>query len=117
MIRRPPRSTLFPYTTLFRSAVQMLDLRPYRPVSSQPAVRRDLSIAVPAADTLEDLGDRVRTTLGEEADVVEEVGILAESPLSALSPAARQRLGILPGQKNVLIPLVLRALYRTLTHR
>src|SRR3712207_4086126 len=24
MIRRPPRSTLFPYTTLFRSALQML---------------------------------------------------------------------------------------------
>src|SRR5256885_13135086 len=25
MIRRPPRSTLFPYTTLFRSALQALD--------------------------------------------------------------------------------------------
>src|SRR3712207_7111535 len=25
MIRRPPRSTLFPYTTLFRSANQVLD--------------------------------------------------------------------------------------------
>src|SRR5256885_4554017 len=25
MIRRPPRSTLFPYTTLFRSAVKVLD--------------------------------------------------------------------------------------------
>jgi len=100
-----------------RVAAQMRDLRPYRPVSSQPAVRRDLSIAVPAADTLEDLGDRVRTTLRGEADVVEEVGILAETPLSALSPAARQRLGILPGQKNVLIRIVLRALDRTLTHR
>src|SRR3712207_9593790 len=30
MIRRPPRSTLFPYTTLFRSEelVDLLDLRP-----------------------------------------------------------------------------------------
>src|SRR5947208_3904770 len=27
MIRRPPRSTLFPYTTLFRSLAQCLDLR------------------------------------------------------------------------------------------
>src|SRR3712207_8331578 len=27
MIRRPPRSTLFPYTTLFRSALQLLDER------------------------------------------------------------------------------------------
>src|SRR2546430_9779062 len=26
MIRRPPRSTLFPYTTLFRSRVQPLDV-------------------------------------------------------------------------------------------
>src|SRR2546430_17250576 len=26
MIRRPPRSTLFPYTTLFRSVVDALDL-------------------------------------------------------------------------------------------
>src|SRR3989442_10275962 len=26
MIRRPPRSTLFPYTTLFRSAVQADDI-------------------------------------------------------------------------------------------
>src|SRR3712207_8804329 len=26
MIRRPPRSTLFPYTTLFRSSVERIDL-------------------------------------------------------------------------------------------
>src|SRR5256886_14762068 len=28
MIRRPPRSTLFPYTTLFRSAARAPDVRP-----------------------------------------------------------------------------------------
>src|SRR3989442_5930271 len=28
MLRRPPRSTLFPYTTLFRSRVREADLRP-----------------------------------------------------------------------------------------
>src|SRR5258708_29418604 len=28
MIRRPPRSTLFPYTTLFRSALAALGVRP-----------------------------------------------------------------------------------------
>src|SRR3712207_8717410 len=38
MIRRPPRSTLFPYTTLFRSALldqprpQPLEVRGHRPV-------------------------------------------------------------------------------------
>src|SRR2546430_13545744 len=30
MIRRPPRSTLFPYTTLFRSEVLRAKLRPVR---------------------------------------------------------------------------------------
>src|SRR3712207_7121742 len=30
MIRRPPRSTLFPYTTLFRSAMTAIALRPYQ---------------------------------------------------------------------------------------
>src|SRR3712207_9056803 len=30
MIRRPPRSTLFPYTTLFRSCFEVLTARPLR---------------------------------------------------------------------------------------
>src|SRR5256885_7253434 len=41
MIRRPPRSTLFPYTTLFRSLPRAgLLLAPYRP-HGQPARRTD----------------------------------------------------------------------------
>src|SRR2546430_7724753 len=35
MIRRPPRSTLFPYTTLFRSLP-----RPHRRPAARPAVER-----------------------------------------------------------------------------
>src|SRR5258707_2341470 len=31
MIRRPPRSTLFPYTTLFRSDLAMIDIQPLTP--------------------------------------------------------------------------------------
>src|SRR2546425_6991354 len=31
MIRRPPRSTLFPYTTLFRSRHRLLIIAPLRP--------------------------------------------------------------------------------------
>src|SRR3712207_7436794 len=31
MIRRPPRSTLFPYTTLFRSPVEVLQTREMNP--------------------------------------------------------------------------------------
>src|SRR3712207_8220465 len=44
MIRRPPRSTLFPYTTLFRSAVEaelldQLHLRPQRVAAGSGQVR------------------------------------------------------------------------------
>jgi hypothetical protein len=38
----------------------MLDLDPYRPVSNQPAIRRDLSVAVAEPLTEDELGDRVR---------------------------------------------------------
>src|SRR5258705_683464 len=44
MIRRPPRSTLFPYTTLFRSPHELADCRfaiaLHRPSSKSPAQRR-----------------------------------------------------------------------------
>src|SRR3712207_8848871 len=37
MIRRPPRSTLFPYTTLFRSAALPAEAHRRRQVQHQPA--------------------------------------------------------------------------------
>src|SRR5256885_7574542 len=37
MIRRPPRSTLFPYTTLFRSATDCTEPRPIHGQDSQVA--------------------------------------------------------------------------------
>src|SRR5256885_9136256 len=40
MIRRPPRSTLFPYTTLFRSG------RPNRPAGSEGGLTRPLDFAI-----------------------------------------------------------------------
>src|SRR5260221_9993043 len=54
MIRRPPRSTLFPYTTLFRSAVAeanqgkaQLDVERYTPLVKQRAItQQDLDNAV-----------------------------------------------------------------------
>ena len=98
-----------------RVASQMTDLDPYRPVSAMPPVRRDLSVAVDADDTAEDLGDRVRQALGPDADAVEEVAVLAETPADRLPPQAVARLGIDPDQKNVLVRVVLRHLERTLT--
>jgi phenylalanyl-tRNA synthetase alpha chain len=99
-----------------RVAVQMQDLSPYRPVSSMPPVRRDLSIVVAADAEGEELGDQVRAALGDRASSVESVQILSETPYESLPPAAVVRLGIGRGQKNVLLRVVLRDLERTLTH-
>lgn len=98
-----------------RVAAQLRDLSPWRAVSDHPPVRRDLSLAVDADEDAEALGDRVREALGERARDVEAVEVLSETPGHALPPAARERLGLAPGQKNVLLRVVLRALGRTLT--
>lgn len=98
-----------------RIAGQMLDLEPYRPVSSQPPVRRDLSVAVAADRTPEELGDRVRQALGERVESLESVEVLSETPYDALPEPARERIGMAQGQKNVLVRIVTRDLVRTLT--
>jgi phenylalanyl-tRNA synthetase alpha chain len=92
-----------------------LAVEPYRAVSAQPAIQRDLSIAVDAALTAEELGDRVRTALGERCKDIEEIAVVSESPYRELSNSARQRLGLAPHHKNVLLRLVIRDLERTLT--
>ena len=98
-----------------RVAGQLLDLSPYRPVSRQPPVRRDISIVVGEEDTPEELGDRVRHALGEGASGVESVLVLSETNERDLPRHVADRLAIEPGQKNVLLRLVLRDLERTLT--
>jgi phenylalanyl-tRNA synthetase alpha chain len=97
-----------------RVIAQMTDLDRYRPVSACPAIVRDLSVAVAAGVTAEELGDRVRAALGSDADKVEEVAVLSETDPDELPAAARDRLGIGPGQKNALVRVVLRRLDRAL---
>jgi phenylalanyl-tRNA synthetase alpha chain len=98
-----------------RVAAQMLDLAPYSPVSAMPPVRRDLSIAVAGDTSDETLGDRVRTALGADAAAVEAVEVVARTAWEDLPPVAWARLGMAPGQCNVLLRVVLRDLERTLT--
>ncbi len=98
-----------------RIASQMLDLLPYRPVSSQPAIGRDLSIAVNTDEDDETLGDQVREALGPDADAVEDVTILSSTRCTDLPPAALARLGARPEQRNLLVHVVFRRLDRTLT--
>jgi phenylalanyl-tRNA synthetase alpha chain len=98
-----------------RVASQMLDLARYRPVSSQPPVTRDLSIAVRNDADAEELGDRVRVALGDDAEDIEAITVISETPGAELPPQAVERLGLQPGQKNLLVRLVLRHPTRTLT--
>lgn len=98
-----------------RVAAQLIDLEPYRPVSAMPPVRRDLSLAVAADLDPELLGDRVRELLGADAAVVEEIGVRGETGYQDLPESSRIRMGLRPGQKNVLLRVVLRDLDRTLT--
>src|SRR3989442_10375120 len=65
MIRRPPRSTLFPYTTLFRSHLRARFSQPY--VGHWVVARGDTL-------TLPELGDRFKLT-----DVILDSGRVAVS--------------------------------------
>jgi phenylalanyl-tRNA synthetase alpha chain len=99
-----------------RIAGQMRDLAPYQPVSSMPPVTRDLSVAVDADEDEETLGDLVREALDADAPCVEEVRVLAATVYERLPGPAARRLGARPGQKNLLVRVVLRDLEKTLTN-
>ncbi len=99
-----------------RIAGQMRDLAPYQPVSSMPPVTRDLSVAVDEDEDEETLGDRVREALDADAPCVEEVRVLSATVYERLPGAAARRLGARPGQKNLLVRVVLRDLEKTLTN-
>src|SRR3712207_6898985 len=62
MIRRPPRSTLFPYTTLFRSARALGDLLDRRADELRGRARRD------AGEVVEEAAAQLRPGLGEVAE-------------------------------------------------
>jgi phenylalanyl-tRNA synthetase alpha chain len=98
-----------------RVSRQMLDLTRYRQVSAMPAITRDLSVAVSDDEDTETLGDRVREALGPGAAIIEEVRVLSATAYHSLPAAAARRLGASPGQKNLLIRVVLRDLDTTLT--
>src|SRR5258707_4271404 len=87
MIRRPPRSTLFPYTTLFRSA------RAQQPLSLDHQRAAHVLVAVAAEDVAEEgegAGDRKSTRLNSShANISYAVFCLQKNSQSAI--ASRRR--------------------------
>src|SRR5260370_21876562 len=58
MIRRPPRSTLFPYTTLFRSQEQLKDADPAEPAYKEQLQQSLEPVIVPAFALVREAGRR-----------------------------------------------------------
>src|SRR2546426_12519236 len=82
MIRRPPRSTLFPYTTLFRSLRAVDHLRPVDELGQ----RREVPPEPVAADARQEAGATLRGRIPELAprSVGPEVRLLLRRPERAL---------------------------------
>ena len=95
-------------------AAQMVDLEPYREVSNQPAIKRDISYSIPSTYVEEDVSADIRQALGDHLSALESVEILSETLYEDLVPIARERLGCKPDQKNILIRLTLRDLERSI---
>src|SRR2546427_12900154 len=106
MIRRPPRSTLFPYTTLFRSRRRDARgvRRPGRPLSvpRAPSVAEQAEHLVVLADTLADLQRHLAAALRalhpavvhlERLDQLDDVGrVTADAdPVADLEDALAER--------------------------
>src|SRR5258707_4061807 len=70
MIRRPPRSTLFPYTTLFRSVVGEIQLHQLELASGDD--HRPLDLDQPPVDRLRAVGDLVVNGVDDPDDLVAE---------------------------------------------
>lgn len=91
-----------------RVAKQMCDLTPWRAVSKQPATQRDLSLAMSAGYSIEDLTERVLRAAGPEQRWIETVELRNRWVHNEVPEPARMRLGLLDGQENILLRVTLR---------
>src|SRR5256885_15569227 len=93
MIRRPPRSTLFPYTTLFRSAPEILRIPlivhvPQKYLKSRVVDPKRLALLTDVTPTLFDLA-------GYEPAGADDIAGRSLFPLSAASYSAPTRVAVL----------------------
>src|SRR2546426_3649158 len=87
MIRRPPRSTLFPYTTLFRS-----DLTQAEAVSDLIHARTELSLAAANEQLAGKLSQRINQLRDDMMKVLAHVEAHIDFPDEDISPDTRQQL-------------------------
>src|SRR3989454_3539260 len=98
MIRRPPRSTLFPYTTLFRSKFFVLTY------SANPSAIRRLTAAVTALTSPGFRSVGVASCVGTEG--VLPVLVMAAAPLPGVKPGQRTfllRVSELPSRSPLVV--------------
>ncbi|QAY87246.1 PheS-related mystery ligase SrmL [Pseudomonas arsenicoxydans] len=98
-----------------RVQAQMHDLNPWTPVSRLPSIARDISLAVTPGLSEEVLTERMLQAAGDSSDWIEEMQVKGRWEFSDLPAQAIDRLGLLPGQENVLLRVVLRDCSRSIT--
>ncbi|WP_150702418.1 hypothetical protein [Pseudomonas fluorescens] len=98
-----------------RVRAQMHDLNPWNAVSRLPSIARDISLAVTPGQSEEILTEKMLQAAGDCSDWIEEMNIKGRWQISDLPPQAIDRLGMLPGQENVLLHVVLRDCSRSIT--
>jgi len=98
-----------------RVQAQMHDLNPWSAVSRLPSIARDISLAVTPGLSEEVLTERMLLAAGGSSDWIEEMQVKGRWAFSELPAQAIERLGLMPGQENVLLRVVLRDCSRSIT--
>lgn len=98
-----------------RVQAQMHDLNPWSAVSRLPSIARDISLAVTPGLSEEVLTERMLQAAGDCSDWIEEMQVKGRWQFSDLPNQAIERLGLLSGQENVLLRVVLRDCSRSIT--
>src|SRR2546425_8817874 len=89
MIRRPPRSTLFPYTTLFRSLIEITEADQRRVMRDAKRKHAFVPLVVRSNLSWEEMA-RIEVAIPELAGVSVEQGLIRSYPYG---PAASHALG------------------------
>lgn len=98
-----------------RVQAQLHDLLTWKAVSRLPSISRDISLAVTPGLSEEVLTEKMLLAAGDNAAWIEEMHIKGRWAMADLPVQAIERLGLLPGQENVLLRVVLRDCSRSIT--